>query len=121
MKSSLSEVLSILSSWQSNSLPVKAALLKPGFPGFRLVVARGVVSVEGSTVSISDSSGTELRLPLAEATMFDLKPSTDFPEDLRDEAMSRTVLSLVCRLPDGMMVFLYELWANDAQDIPSLS
>ena len=120
MNNSLSEVLSILSSWQSNSLPVKAALFS-SLTGFRVVLPRGTISVEGSIVSVSDASGTVLRLPLAGATMIDLKPSTDFPADLRDEAMSRTVCGLVCRLPDGMMVFLYELWANDAQNITGVS
>jgi hypothetical protein len=118
MNRSLSEVLNILSSWESNSLSVKAAL----FVGRgRVVVQRGAITVKGSTVEIRDSSGTELRLSLSEATILDFKDSVDLPEDVREEAMARTLSSFFFRFPDGMTLILLELWAHDAQDIPSLS
>ena len=120
MKSSLSAVLRILSSWQSNSLPVKAVLLSDRLRDLEVVV-QGTISVEGSTVTVSDTSGTELRFNLAEATTLDLTPSTDFPADLRDDAMPRIVYGLSCRLPDGIRAFLYEMWADDAQDFADIS
>lgn len=118
MKRSLSDVLRILSSWQTNSLPVKAALF---FDRGRVVVQRGTLSVKGSTVEITDSSGTELHLSLAGATMLDFKDSVDLPEDVREAAMVRTLSSFFFRFPDGITLILLELWANDTQDAASLS
>jgi hypothetical protein len=112
MKISLSEVLSVLSSWESNSLPVKVVLLSPSSPGFRVIV-RGTLLVDGSAISIS-APGSELRLPLPEDG-FDLKSSAELSEDLRDEVMDRFVRVLSGRLLDGITLILYELWAADVQ------
>ena len=111
MKISLSEVLSVLSSWESNSLPVKVVLLSPTSPGFRVIV-RGTLIVDGSAISISTAPGFELRLPLPEDGL-DLKTSAELSENLRDAAMDRFVRVLSGRLVDGIMLILYELWAAD--------
>lgn len=109
MKISLSEALKVASNWESSSLPVKAALLSPGVSGFRVVVY-GTVSVEGSTVCVSPAPRSELRIPLPEEGLV-LKSSDELPSDDREALMDRIVSVLSGRLPDGMMFFIYELWA----------
>jgi hypothetical protein len=108
VKISLSEARDIINNWKKVPLPVKVSFRGCGVG---LLLRGRVLGFERDLVAVGVEGTVNFFIPLA-SDDFDLEDTAEAPEDLRAEAMSRTVRILTYTLPSGAEVYFYELWAD---------